>query len=239
MRPLIIVNHRPRTPRAPRRPPALPVFLNAIIPLRGHRQSQPRMTTTERGLRARKIITLFTQGAKTSITPQLPPRHLTSLPSCRPPPHPHCQALHVSRTLHPTALPLPTPSVETVHLPTVLLAQISPILPAVVSPRVPRILRQALFHRQSPDFPSPSIGRSSLQLDNNPSSSFNLLGRARHVGSQCRGHLSGLSERCFISIASSVWYAPDSSSPFAVSDRIFVPGLRRRSSLQILPHRGS
>ena len=145
-RPLIIVNHRPQTPRALRRPLAPPAFQTVTILLRDHPQSQPRMTTTGRSLRARTIITPFTQGAKTLITPRHPPRHLTNRFSCLPPPHPRCPAPHALRTSL-TALTPPTLSVGTVHLPTVLLAQISPILPAAVSPKSPPIPQQALYQR--------------------------------------------------------------------------------------------
>jgi hypothetical protein len=158
MRPLIIVNHRPLTTRALKRLSTPPAFLTAITPLRGRRQSRTQMTTTERGLRARTIITLFTHGAKTSITRQHPPRHPTSPPSCLPPLRRQCPALHALRTPPPPALPLQTPSVETVYPPTALLAQIPPILPPVVSPQAPRILQQAPSQRQSLDFPSPLIG---------------------------------------------------------------------------------
>ena len=230
MRPLIIVNHRPQTPRAPRRPPAPPAFLTVITPLRGHPQSQPRMTTAERGLRAKTIITLFTRGAKTSITPPHPPRHPTSPLSCPPPLHHHCQALHVLRTPPLTALPLPTHSAETVHLPTVLLPQIPPILPAAVSSQVLRILHQAPSHRQSLDFPSSLIGRSSLRRHNNLTLSLTPLERARHAENLCKGHLSEPSEQCFTSTALSAWYAYGLAH-FSVSDRVSAIGLRRRGSL--------
>ena len=197
IRPLIIVNHRPQTPRALRRPPAPPAFRTVTTPLRDHPQSQPQMTTTGRSHRARTIITLLTQGAKTSITRQHPPRHLTSHFSYLPPPHPRCPAQHALR-MSQTVLPPLTLSDETVHLPTVLQTQIFPILPAVVSPQAPPTLQQALSQRQSLDFPSPLIRPSSLQRDNNLLFPLNPLERARHVESRCKEHLSGPSEQFFI-----------------------------------------
>ena len=206
MQPLIIVNHRPQTTRAPRRPPSSPAFPTVITPLRDRQQTLTRMNTTGRGLRARTIITPFTQGAKTSITPQHPPRHPTGRPFYLQAPHLRCPALHASQTLLLPVWPPPTPSVEIVHLPTVLLAQICPILPAVFSPQVPRIPQQALSQRQFLDFPSLLIGCSSLPHDNNLVFWLYSTGRARHAESPCRGRLSEPSERYFISIASSVWF---------------------------------
>ena len=167
MRPLIIVNHRLQTTRALRCPPAPPVFLTVTTPLRDHRPSQTQMISTGQGLRARTTTTRFAQGAKTSITRQHPPRHPANRPTCLRPPRLQCPVLHVLRTLLPQAPPLQTPNVGTAHLPTVLLAQMPPILPAVFSPQAPRTPQQAASQRQSLDFQSPPIGRSSLRRDNN------------------------------------------------------------------------
>jgi len=198
MRPLIIVNHRPPTTRALRRPPPLPASLTVTSPLPDHRPSQPQMITRGQGLRARTISTLLTRGAKTSITRQYPPRHPTNPPSCLQRPHLHSQALRVSRTIPLPVQPPPTPSVETVHLPTVLLAQIPPVLSAVVSPQASHTPQQVPSQRQSLDFQSPSIGRPSLRLDNNLVLPLNPVERARHVENLCKEHLSGPSEQCFI-----------------------------------------
>ena len=154
---------------------------------------------------ARTIITLLTQGAKTSITRQHPPRHLTSRFSCLPPPHPRCPALHALR-MSQTVLPPPTLVVETVHLPTSLPIRIFPILPAVVSLQVPPTPQQALPQRQSLDFPSPLLRPSSPQRDNNLLLPLIPVERARHVENRCKEHLSGPSEQFFISTASSAWY---------------------------------
>ena len=161
MRPLIIVNHRPQTTRAPRRPPALPAFLTVTTPLRDHRPSQIRMISTGRGLHARTIITLLTQGAKTSITRQHRPRHLTSRLSPFRPLHPQCPAPRALRTPRLPAWPPQTPDVETVHPPTALLAPIPPIPSALFTLQVSHTPQQAPFQRQSLDFQPPSIGHSS------------------------------------------------------------------------------
>jgi len=166
MRALIIVNHRPQTSRALRCPLAPPAFLTVTTPLRDHRPSQTQMISTGQGPRARTTTTRLVQGAKTSITRQHPPRHPTNRLTCLRPPRLQCPALHALRTSPPQALPLPTPSVGTAHLPTVLLAQIPQILPAVSSPQVPHTPQQAASQRQSLDFQSPPIGRSSPRRDN-------------------------------------------------------------------------
>ena len=125
IRPLIVVSCRSQTPRAFRHRAS---FLTPIIPLSRPRQPQPQMTIAERGM---KIFI-----AKTPITRQLPLPHMKYLLPCPQHLHLHCLALHAPPTPPPPMFPLPTPSVETAHLPTFPISQ---ILPAVVTHRAPHM----------------------------------------------------------------------------------------------------